>query len=148
MIFTKANSDEGGRLINKMIDDYVKLNNNKAICFTSMGQIRYLSALQYVDAVFGNTSSGIVEAPSFKIASINIGDRQKGRVQSLSVLNCTNERESIKKAIIKLYSEEFIVSLKTTINPYKQENTSFKTKEILKNINLKNIIKKTFWDIK
>ncbi|MCJ8327984.1 MAG: UDP-N-acetylglucosamine 2-epimerase [Campylobacterales bacterium] len=148
LIFTKANSDEGGRLINKMIDDYVKLNNNKAICFTSMGQIRYLSALQYVDAVFGNTSSGIVEAPSFKIASINIGDRQKGRVQSLSVLNCTNERESIKKAIIKLYSEEFIVSLKTTINPYKQENTSFKTKEILKNINLKNIIKKTFWDIK
>ena len=148
LIFTKANSDEGGRLINKMIDDYVKLNNRKAICFTSMGQIRYLSALQYVDAVFGNTSSGIVEAPSFKIASINIGNRQKGRVQSSSILNCTNERESIKEAIIKLYNPKFQSKLKTTINPYKQENTSFKIKEILKNIKLKEIIKKSFWDIK
>ena len=148
LIFTKANSDEGGRLINDMIDDYVKEHTTKAIAFTSLGQLRYLSALQYVDAVFGNTSSGIVEAPSFKIGTINIGDRQKGRTQATSVINATNERKSISKAIQTLYDDEFQNKLKFTINPYENENSSYKTKEILKNIDLKDIIKKSFWDIK
>ena len=148
LIFTKANSDEGGRLINGMIDKYVKENSNKAIAFTSLGQLRYLSALQYVDAVFGNTSSGIVEAPSFKIGTINIGDRQKGRTHATSVINATNERKSISKAIHTLYDDEFQNKLKFTINPYENENSSYKTKEILKNIDLKDIIKKSFWDIK
>ncbi len=148
LIFTKANSDEGGRVINSMIDDYVKEHINKAIAFTSLGQLRYLSALQYVDAVFGNTSSGIVEAPSFKIGTINIGDRQKGRTQATSVINATNNRESIHKAIKTLYSNEFQNILKSTINPYENENSSYNTKEILKNIDLKDIIKKSFWDIK
>ena len=148
LIFTKANSDEGGRVINTMIDDYVLENTKKAIAFTSLGQLRYLSALQYVDAVFGNTSSGIVEAPSFKIGTINIGDRQKGRTQSTSVINATNERESIRKAIQVLYSDKFHHMLKSTVNPYENENSSYNTKEILKNIDLEDIIKKSFWDIK
>jgi len=146
-IFTKANSDEGGRKINSMIDEYVMTHKNKAIVFTSMGQLRYLSALQYVDAVVGNTSSGIVEAPSFKIGTINIGDRQKGRIQSKSVINTTAERETLKLAIYKLYSEIFQERLKTTINPYGQGKSSKRTKEVLKNVNLKNIIKKEFRDL-
>jgi GDP/UDP-N,N'-diacetylbacillosamine 2-epimerase (hydrolysing) len=80
IIFTKANSDTDGRVINSMIDGYVSKNKNKSVAFTSLGQLRYLSALQYVDAMVGNSSSGLAEAPSFKIATINIGDRQKGRI--------------------------------------------------------------------
>jgi GDP/UDP-N,N'-diacetylbacillosamine 2-epimerase (hydrolysing) len=147
LIFTKANSDEGGRLINNMIDDYIKTRSKKAIAFTSLGQLRYLSALQYVDAVFGNTSSGIVEAPSFQIGTINIGTRQKGRVQASSVINSTNEKQSIKNAISQLYSDAFINQLKSVVNPYGKGNSSYNTKEVLKNIDLDNIIKKSFWDI-
>ena len=147
LIFTKANSDEGGRLINNMIDNYIKTSSKKAIAFTSLGQLRYLSALQYVDAVFGNTSSGIVEAPSFKIGTINIGTRQKGRVQALSVINSTNEKQSIQNAIGKLYSDEFKSQLKGVINPYGKGKSSYNTKEVLKNIDLENIIRKSFWDM-
>jgi len=147
LIFTKANSDEGGRKINSMIDEYITTHKNKAIVFTSMGQLRYLSALQYVDAVIGNTSSGIVEAPSFKIGTINIGDRQKGRIQSKSVINTTADEEMLKLAINKLYSKNFQESLKTTTNPYGQGNSSKRTKEVLKNVNLSKIIKKEFRDL-
>jgi len=148
LIFTKANADEGGRLINNMIDKYVKTRSKKAVAFTSLGQLRYLSALQYVDAVFGNTSSGIVEAPSFKIGTINIGSRQKGRVQALSVINSTNDKQSIKNAINRLYSEEFQSQLQSVVNPYGKGDSSYNTKEVLKNIDLDTIIQKTFWDIK
>jgi GDP/UDP-N,N'-diacetylbacillosamine 2-epimerase (hydrolysing) len=148
LIFTKANSDEGGRYINNMIDEYVKDNTKKAVAFISLGQLRYLSALQYVDAVFGNTSSGIVEAPSFKIGTINIGDRQKGRTQSTSIINATNENISINKSIKILYSDKFQSMLKNTLNPYEGENPSYNIKEVLKNVELKDIIKKIFWDIK
>jgi GDP/UDP-N,N'-diacetylbacillosamine 2-epimerase (hydrolysing) len=147
LIFTKANSDEGGRLINDMINEFLKTRSEKAIVFTSLGQLRYLSALQYVDAVFGNTSSGIVEAPSFKIGTINIGTRQKGRVQASSVINSTNKKQSIKNAINQLYSDEFKSQLKSIINPYEKGKSSYNTKEILKNIDLENIIRKSFWDM-
>ena len=86
LIFTKANADADGKVINTMIDEYVKNNQNKSIAFKSLGQLRYLSALQFVDAMVGNSSSGIIEAPSFNIATINIGDRQKGREQAQSIL--------------------------------------------------------------
>ena len=148
LIFTKANSDEGGRIINKMIDDYVSNNKNKSISFTSLGQLRYLSALQYVDAVVGNTSSGIVEAPSFKIATINIGNRQKGRIQAKSVINCKPIKSELDNAFIRLYSDDFRNSLQNILNPYGQGDSSKRTKEILKNISLENIIIKEFRDIK
>ena len=147
LIFTKANSDEGGRIINKMIDDYVLNHDSKSIVFSSLGQLRYLSALQHVDAVVGNTSSGIVEAPSFKIGSINIGDRQKGRVQALSTINCTAQKDALKSAFIMLYSNDFKEVLHEVVNPYRQGNASKKTKEVLKNIPLVNIIKKEFRDL-
>ena len=148
IIFTKANSDTDGRVINQMIDEYVTKNFQKSVQFTSLGQLRYLSALQYVDAVVGNSSSGLAEAPSFKIGTINIGDRQKGRIKASSVIDCEPNKDSILKSFEKLYSKEFQETLKTTINPYGDGYASKKIVEILKNVNLKNILKKSFYDLR
>ena len=148
IIFTKANSDTDGRVINQMIDEYVTKNSHKSIVFTSLGQLRYLSALQYVDAVVGNSSSGLAEAPSFKIGTINIGDRQKGRIKASSVIDCEPNKDSILKSFEKLYSKEFQETLKTTINPYGNGCASKKIVEILKNVDLKNILKKSFYDLR
>ncbi|MGJ0308740.1 UDP-N-acetylglucosamine 2-epimerase [Aliarcobacter cryaerophilus] len=148
IIFTKANSDTDGRVINTMIDEYVAKNSHKSIGFTSLGQLRYLSALQYVDAVVGNSSSGLAEAPSFKIGTINIGDRQKGRIKASSVIDCEPNKDSILKTFNKLYSNEFKETLKTTINPYGNGCASKKIVEILKSVDLKNILKKSFYDLR
>lgn len=147
IIFTKANSDTDGRIINQMIDDYVKKNPHKSISFTSMGQLNYLSALQFVDAVVGNSSSGITEAPSFKIGTINIGDRQKGRIKAASVIDCEPDKTGIKKAFEKLYSKEFQQTLKTVENPYGDGFASKKIIKILRKINLEKLLKKKFYDI-
>ena len=96
-IFTKTNSDLNGKAINLMIDEYVEKNSYRSAAYTSLGQLRYLSAFKHVDAVVGNSSSGIIEAPSFKIATINIGDRQKGRVKADSIIDCLPNRENLKK---------------------------------------------------
>ena len=148
IIFTKANSDTDGRVINQMIDEYVTKNSHKSIVFTSLGQLRYLSALQYVDAMVGNSSSGLAEAPSFKIGTINIGDRQKGRIKASSVIDCEPNKDSILNSFEKLYSKEFQETLKTTINPYGDGYASKKIVEILKNVNLENILKKSFYDLR
>lgn len=148
IIFTKANSDTDGRVINQMIDEYVTKNFQKSVQFTSLGQLRYLSALQYVDAVVGNSSSGLAEAPSFKIGTINIGDRQKGRIKASSVIDCEPNKDSILKSFEKLYSKEFQETLKTTINPYGDGYASKKIVEIFKSVDLKNILKKSFYDLK
>ena len=87
LIFTHANSDKNGRIINKMITEYVNNHKDKAVHFSSLGQLRYLSALQYVDFVIGNSSSGMTEVPAFHIPTINIGDRQKGRINCESIIN-------------------------------------------------------------
>jgi len=147
LIFTASNADKCGRMINTKIKQYVDRHPEKSCFFNSLGQIRYLSALQHIDAVVGNSSSGIVEAPSFNIATINIGNRQKGRVQATSIINTTADLKSLYNAFKKLYSSSFQNSLKNVINPYKGTNTSFKTKEVLKNINLKNILHKEFIDL-
>jgi GDP/UDP-N,N'-diacetylbacillosamine 2-epimerase (hydrolysing) len=147
IIFTKANSDTDGRIINQMIDDYVAKNSNKAVAFTSLGQLRYLSALQFMDAVVGNSSSGIAEAPTFKIGTINIGDRQKGRIKASSVIDCQPNKKDIQKAFEKLYSNDFQESLKRTKNPYGDGMPSKKIVDILKNIELTDIVKKHFYDI-
>ncbi len=148
IIFTKANSDTDGRIINQMCDEYVLKNSNKSICFTSLGQLRYLSALQYVDAVVGNSSSGLIEAPSFKIGTINIGDRQKGRLSAKSIIDCDSLKSSILQAFEKLYSEEFESILINTNNPYGDGCASEKIIKELKKVDLKNILKKSFYDLK
>ncbi len=148
IIFTKANSDTDGRIINMMIDEYVKKNSDKAICFTSMGQLRYLSTLQYVDAVVGNSSSGLAEAPTFKIGTINIGDRQKGRIKAVSVMDCEPIKDKVLIAFEKLYSSDFKEILKTVRNPYGDGMASRKIIEIILNTDLQDILKKSFYDIK
>ncbi len=149
IIFTKANSDTDGRIINQMIDKYVDKNRHKAVAFTSLGQLRYLSALQFVDAVVGNSSSGLAEAPSFKIATINIGDRQKGRIKADSVIDCEPQNDGIKKAIDYLYTDSFQQVLKNTKNPYGDGMASKTIINILRDMELdgKSALKKTFYDL-
>lgn len=147
IIFTKANSDTDGRVINQMIDQYVNKNSHKSVQFTSLGQLRYLSALQFVDAVVGNSSSGLIEAPSFKIGTINIGDRQKGRIKANSVIDCEPNMLSILNSFNILYSKEFQNNLKNIINPYGDGKSSSKIIKILEDISLQNILKKSFYNI-
>lgn len=146
LIFTKANSDTDGRIINQMIDEYVAKNRDKSVAFTSLGQLRYLSALQFIDAVVGNSSSGLLEAPSFKIGTINIGERQKGRLKAQSIIDCSPTKESILKALNKLSSNQFKEQLQSTINPYGDGTASKTIVNLLKKIELTSIIKKTFYD--
>lgn len=148
VIFTKANADTDGRVINQLVDEYVAAHPDQAITFTSMGQRRYLSAMKYCAAVVGNSSSGIVEAPSFKVPSVNIGDRQKGRVRAESVIDCEPDLESIKKALYKALSPEFICTLQDMKNPYEKTGTSQSIIRVLKTVDLYNIIKKKFYDQK
>ncbi|EKP0313039.1 UDP-N-acetylglucosamine 2-epimerase (hydrolyzing) [Aeromonas veronii] len=147
IIFTKANADVGGRLINKMIDEYVEKHSEKAIAFTSLGQLRYLSALQYVDAVVGNSSSGIVEAPSFKVATINIGDRQRGRVKAQSTLDIGVDAAELVSALQTINTSEFQARLAKVKNPYGQGNSSRKIVDILKKVDVKMLKTKRFYDI-
>ena len=145
IIFTKANADTDGRVINTMIDDYVTKHDN-TIAFTSMGQLNYLSALQFIDAVVGNSSSGLIEAPSFKIGTIDIGDRQKGRIKTDSVISCLPKKRNIDSAFNKMYSEEFQNTLDKVENAYGKGGASKEIVNIIKSVNLHNIIKKPFHD--
>ncbi len=147
IIFTKANSDRDGRVINNMIDEYVSKNSDKSVAFISLGQLRYLSALQYMDAVVGNSSSGLLEAPSFKIGTINIGDRQKGRAKANSVIDSLPNKNDIQKAFAKLYTNEFKKTLQIVQNPYGDGGASKKIKDIIKKFPLDKILKKSFYDI-
>ena len=148
IIFTKANSDTYGKIINKKIDDFVMKFPGQSISFKSLGQIRYLSALKYCSCVIGNSSSGIIEAPSFKVPTVNIGDRQRGRIIARSVVNCKPIKSEIINSIKKVLTDDFSKNiLSKTVNPYGQGNSSEKIVSILKRKNLKNIIKKKFNDV-
>lgn len=146
IIFTKTNSDVDGKIINTMIDTYVSENVN-CVSFISLGQIRYLSALQYVDIVLGNSSSGLLEVPSFKIATVDIGERQKGRIKAKSIISCKCSKKAIEKAIEKAYSQSFKKKLKHIKNPFGTHGASKKIVKVLKKKNLKNILQKKFYDL-
>jgi GDP/UDP-N,N'-diacetylbacillosamine 2-epimerase (hydrolysing) len=148
IIFTKANSDTDGRVINQMIDNYAAQNPHKSIAFTSLGQLRYLSALQYVDVIVGNSSSGLLEVPSFKKATINIGDRQTGRLKAQSIIDCAPTEQAIKKAVEKAFSDEFKTKLSTTVNPYGEGEASTKILPIIKRDISVQDVKKPFYDLK
>lgn len=148
LIFTKANSDTNGRIINQMIDDYVSKNAERSIAFTSMGQMRYLSALQFCACVIGNSSSGIIEVPSFGIPTINIGDRQKGRICAESVMSCGNDIQEIEAALSRSLSHEFRVKANKCNNPYEGKNTSETILQVIVQALHQGIkLKKTFYDI-
>ncbi|WP_300369465.1 UDP-N-acetylglucosamine 2-epimerase [Hydrogenimonas sp.] len=147
IIFTKANADAEGRAINAMIDRYVGKNPGRTIAFTSMGQLRYLSVMQFVDAVVGNSSSGILEAPSFKIGTIDIGNRQKGRIKAESVIECKPTKEAISEALLRLYSPPFQQSLPHIKNPYEGEATIQKIITLLRVVDPSKLLKKSFYDV-
>ena len=146
LIFTKPNSDKGGDVIIKMIDSYVAKNSQKAIAFKSLGQLRYLSALEHVDFVIGNSSSGIIEVPYFRIPTINVGDRQKGRITPKSIINCEPYTSSITKAILKATDSTF---LKETKNQKLLFGDGTATKKIMRQlIKFNNLnLKKSFYDL-
>jgi GDP/UDP-N,N'-diacetylbacillosamine 2-epimerase (hydrolysing) len=148
IIFTKSNSDTDGRIINDKIDDYVKSNPKKSICFTSLGQLRYLSALKHIDCVIGNSSSGLIEVPSFRTATVNIGDRQRGRIIAESVIQCDATYVSIEEAIKKSISKDFKTNVLLSVdNPYGKGNSSEVIIDALKKTSLDNILKKRFYDL-
>ena len=146
-IFTAPNADTDGRVISSMIDDFVDARADCAVQFVSMGQLRYLSSLQYVDAMVGNSSSGLAEAPTFKIGTINIGDRQKGRLSASSVIDCQPDRKSISEALKKLYSPEFQDDLDEAKNPYGDGDACEKIIEVLRSFDLPRNPKKPFFDL-
>lgn len=147
-IFTRPNSDTEGRIIIKMINDFVNKNSERAIAFDSLGQLKYLSTLKHVDMVVGNSSSGLIEAPSFKIPTINIGDRQEHRERAQTVIDCDPKSEFIVDAIKKGFSKEFRDSIKDVVNPYDEGGASSRIKGTLKQIELgEGLIKKEFYNI-
>jgi len=147
VIFTKANADTDGRIINEMIDRYVADNSGNCIAFTSLGQLRYLSAMQFIDGVVGNSSSGLLEVPSFKIGTVNIGDRQRGRIKARSVIDCAPLSASIKAALESLFSDEFQESLRSMVNPYGEGGAAEKVVKVLQDCSLEGILKKRFYDL-
>jgi GDP/UDP-N,N'-diacetylbacillosamine 2-epimerase (hydrolysing) len=147
LLITKSNADTGGLKINKMIDDFVAKSPKKRVSFKSMGSLRYLSAFQFIDGVVGNSSSGLIEAPSFKIGTINIGDRQLGRTKSESVIDCNPTIIEIETAIQKLYSASFKKKLKKLQNPYFKANTSENILQVIKTHPLDGILKKKFHNL-
>ena len=148
IIFTKTNSDTDGRIINRMIDDFVAENRDRSVVHTSLGQVRYLSALKYCSVVIGNSSSGIVEVPSFYIPTVDIGDRQRGRIASGSVIHCGTGVEDIEHALCKAMQDEFRQSITNIKNPYEGENTSLEIVGSIKRFLQAGIdIKKKFYDL-
>ena len=148
VIFTKPNSDSDGRIIIKMIDEYVAANSDKSACYTSLGYVRYLSALQFVKAAVGNSSSGILEVPSFGIPTVNIGDRQKGRLRADSVIDCNTDVDSIEKAIRGALSQEWQTIARNVANPYEQPDTVARIFEVLQQCDLSQMKQKRFYDIR
>lgn len=145
-VFTYANADPNGTIINILIEDYVNKHKN-TLAFKSMGQIGYLSALQFCEMVVGNSSSGLIEAPSFGIPTINIGERQKGRVKAKSVIDCSYSVCDILNAFDKAKSD-FKLFCHDVKNPYEGTKTSEKIIMIMVEFLDKNVgIKKSFYDI-
>lgn len=147
LIFTMPNADTEGRILYKLIEQYVR-NNDKAKAFISLGYQKYLSCIKYVDGVIGNSSSGLLEVPSFKKGTIDIGDRQRGRLKAESVISCKPTSKSINNAIKKLYSVKFQKTLHSVKNPYGSGGASKKIVNILEKTSLDNILKKKFYNLR
>jgi len=146
LIFTMPNTDTGHRIIVEKLKQFIQSHEDIAIMIPSMGQLRYLSAMKWVDAVVGNSSSGIIEAPGFGVGTINIGRRQDGRLKASSVLDCDATFESINQAFMKLYSPAFQMTLRTVVNPYGTGGAAEKIISVLKNTELHGLIVKKFYD--
>ncbi len=147
IIFTLPNSDTDGRVIIDCIKDFVAKNEDRAIAFKSLGKLRYLSALKYVSAAIGNSSSGILEVPSFGIPTLDIGDRQKGRIAAKSVVHCGTSTEEIEQGFRLIFSETIQSASKLRSNPYEKEGTTDMIVSQLKTYPLENLIQKSFYNL-
>jgi len=143
LIFTKPNADTDGRILISMVDEFVATRPN-AKAYTSLGQVRYLSTMSQVDAVVGNSSSALYEAPFLKKPTVNIGDRQRGRIQSSSIINCPPTEEAIEKAV----REALVKDCSATENLFGDGTASQKIKDQLKKIkDPQALLKKKFFDL-
>lgn len=148
IIFTQANADTSGRIINKIFKDYVNKHQDRMIFVNTLGQLKYLSAIQYMDAVVGNSSSGVLEVPSFNVPTVNIGPRQNGRLMAKSVITCGEKSGEIAKALNKAVSSSFKNGIKKISSPYGSGGVSEKIVNILKTSDLSNErIMKKFYNI-
>ncbi len=147
LIFTMPNADTDGRELNRMIHDFVARHPERAKAFTSLGQVRYLSCVQQVDGVVGNSSSGLAEVPSFRKGTVNIGDRQRGRLKAASVIDCAARRADIRAAIETLYGSDFQRCLPQVRNPYGEGGASEKVVDILRRQPFEGLLKKSFYSM-
>ena len=147
LIFTMPNADTEGRILFEMIEEFVN-ESPKSKSFISLGQLRYLSCIKHFDGVVGNSSSGIIEAPSFKKGTINIGDRQRGRLKAESVIDCEPSSSGIREAFKKLFSANFQKNLQKIINPYGKGGSSEKILNILEEDFSNMNLKKRFYNLK
>jgi GDP/UDP-N,N'-diacetylbacillosamine 2-epimerase (hydrolysing) len=146
LIFTMPNADTGGRELSAMVRRFAQRHPNAKV-YSSLGQLRYLSCLAQIDGVVGNSSSGLAEAPSFQIGTVNIGDRQKGRLKASSVIDCEPNRKAIAAALEKLYSADFQAGLASASNPYGNGGASEAIAKVLAEYPLENIRKKAFYNL-
>lgn len=146
LIFTMPNADSESKKIDERIKNFC-LDRKNTIYIRSFGQEKYYSCLNIIDGLVGNSSSGICEAPTFNIGTVNIGERQKGRLRCESIVDVDAETKNIEKAIELILSEEFKNQIKDVINPYQNNNTAKNILNILTDLNLSNITKKKFFDI-
>ena len=148
VIFTMPNSDTGGRVIEEKINQFVSRNAGRSKAFKSLGALRYLSVMRNVAAVVGNSSSGLIEAPSFHIPTLNIGERQNGRISAGSVYDCASDRQSVQIGLRKILSEEFRRNALSTENPYEKVDTAAEIFKVISSYPLEQLGQKHFYDIR
>jgi GDP/UDP-N,N'-diacetylbacillosamine 2-epimerase (hydrolysing) len=148
IVFTMPNADTGGRMITQLIEAFVARHPGRAKAFTSLGQLRYLSTVAQVDGVVGNSSSGLIEVPSFRKGTINIGDRQRGRIMASSVIQTEPTASAIRNALTRLFSPAFQAALAGVENPYGEGGASERIVEILERTRLDGLLKKRFYDLR
>ena len=148
ILITKSNSDAGGREINRRLDEYTAARKERAACYASLGQLRYLSAMKYASAVVGNSSSGLLEAPVLKKPTVNIGSRQQGRLRSPSVIDCAEGKDAIAEALRKAVSAEFRRGLDHMAIPYADGKIARRIKDVLRDVELEGLFQKRFFDLK
>jgi GDP/UDP-N,N'-diacetylbacillosamine 2-epimerase (hydrolysing) len=146
LIFTMPNADPEFRDLSRMISAFTEKKPN-AFLIASMGTLRYLSCMKFVDGIVGNSSSGLLEAPSFSIGTVNIGDRQRGRLRADSIIDCEAECEKIISSIKRLYEPSFKVILQRSANPYGDGGASRRIVDILKSYDFTKSLKKKFYDL-
>lgn len=146
LVFTMPNADSGGRAIAAMIEEFVRRHPHSRV-FTSLGQRRYLSCIRHMDGVVGNSSSGLIEAPSFRKGTVNIGTRQRGRLKAGSIIDCAPDRAAIATALQELYSPRFQARLKTVRNPYGEGGAAEKVVDVLENTKFDRLVNKKFVDV-